>query len=485
MSEVSLKNKIFSNVIWRFMERISAQLITTLVTIVLARILMPDDYGAIAIITVFINICNIFVAKGFGNSLIQKKDVDDLDYSTVFYLNIGTTAVLYLVIYFTAPLIANFYEIPILSPLLRVMGLRLPCTAINSIQSAIVSRRFQFKRYFYATLSGTIISAVIGIGMAYGGFGAWALCGQYLSSTLINTVVLWFMVKWRPKLMFSLERARRLFSYGWKLLCSAILEELNIEFKSFAIGKVYSSADLAYYNRGKQFPSLLNTNVDSAVSSVLFPAMVGGQDNPETMRNYLKRSIKTSTFVMFPLQIGMALVAAPFTELLLTAKWLPSVPYMQIMCVCFCMTPIMTVNAQVLKAMGYSGKYLISTTVSNITGILIMLGTLPFGVIYVALGGFLSTVVSVLMLSYHVKRVINFGIIKQILVLLPNIILVGLMAAITVAVGLISLPALPKMIIQILCGILVYVLGAIVSKNESFAYIKSLILSFFKRRKGK
>ncbi len=486
MSEKPLKVKVFSNLIWRFMERISAQAITTVVTIVLARILMPDDYGAIAIITVFINICNIFVSKGFGNALIQKKDVDDTDYSTVFYLNLTVTLVLYFALFVAAPFIAEFYGMPILSPLLRVMGLRIPCSAINSIQNAVVSRKFQFKRYFFATIIGTVISAVIGIVMAKKGFGAWALCGQYLSSTWINTVTLWLTVKWRPKLLFSLQRAKGLFSYGWKLLCSSLLEELNIELKSFFIGKVYSSADLAYYNRGKQFPTLLNTNINASVSSVLFPAMVEGQDNPETMRSYLKRANKISTYVMFPLQIGLALVAEPITEFLLTEKWLPSVPYMQIMCVCFCMTPIMTANAQVLKAMGHSGKYLLCTAVSNIASILIMLCALPMGVLYVALGGILSTIVNVLMLGFYNKKCIDYGIIRQIRDLLPNIILVGAMSLVTFAVGkFLPLSALPEMIIQALCGVAVYILGSVITKNDSFIYTKNLVFSFLKGKKGK
>lgn len=486
MSKRILKNIVFFNVIWRFMERISSQAITTLVTIILARILMPNDYGAIAIITIFINICNIFVSKGFGNALIQKKDVDDLDYSTVFYLNMGVTIILYFCLFFAAPLIANFYEMPILSPLLRVMGLRIPCSAINSIQNAVVSRRFQFKKYFFVTISGTIISAVIGIGMAYKGYGAWALCGQYLSSTGINTIMLWFSVKWRPKLMFSLSRAKRLFSYGWKLLCSSILEELNIELKSFAIGKVYSSADLAYYNRGKQFPTLINTNINESMSSVLFPAMVEGQDDHKVMKSRLRRVNKTVTFVMFPLQIGLALVAQPITQLLLTDKWLPSVPYMQIMCVCFCMTPLITANAQVIKAMGYSGKYLMNSIVSNIVGIILMLCALPFGVIYIALGGIFSTLSSLIILSRINKKYINYGIISQTKDLLPNILLVVTMSVITFAVGKIcTIGLIFKIIIQVTCGIAVYVLGALLSQNESFTYAKELIASLFQSKKGK
>ncbi len=486
MSDKNLKNKVFSNLIWRFMERILAQVITTVVTIVLARILMPDDYGAIAIITVFINICNIFVSKGFGNALIQKKEVDDTDYSTVFYLNLAVTLVLYGALFIAAPFIADFYAMPILSPLLRVMGLRIPCSAINSIQNAVVSRKFQFKRYFFATLTGTVISAVIGIVMALKGFGPWALCGQYLSSTWINTLTLWFTVNWRPKLLFSMARAKGLFSYGWKLLCSSLLDELNIELKSFFIGKVYSSADLAHYNRGKQFPTLLNTNINSSVSSVLFPAMVEGQDNPATMRGFLKRANKIATYVMFPLQIGLALVAEPLTAFLLTDKWLPSVPYMQIMCICFCMTPIMTTNTQVLKAMGHSGKYLMCTLASNIAGIVIMLCVLPFGVLYVALGGILSTLILVLMLSFFNKKTIDYGILRQLKDLLPNLILVAIMAAVTFAVGkLLRLAPLWEMVIQILCGIVVYVLASILTKNDSFTYTKKLIVSFLNGKKGK
>ncbi len=486
MGEETLKNKVFSNLIWRFMERILGQLITTVVTIVLARILMPEDYGAIAIITIFINICNVFVSKGFSTALIQKKDVDEEDYSTVFYLNLVVTVILYFVIFFAAPIIADFYGIPILNPLLRVMGLKIPCTAINTIQNAIIARGFQFRKYFFATLVGTIISAAIGIYMALQGYGAWALCGQYLSSTLINTVVLWFTVKWRPKLVFSFQKAKRLFSYGWKLLCSSLLDELNVELKSFAIGKVYSSADLGYYNRGKQFPTLVSTNINDSIDSVLFPAMVEGQDNADTMKHYLKKANQIATFVIFPLQIGLLLVAEPFMLVLLTEKWLPSVPYMQIMCVCFCMTPLLTANAQVLKAMGYSNKYLICNAISSTAGILIMLVALRFGVLYVALGGILSTIISVSMLSAFNSRIINYGLFRQIRDLLPNILLVAMMGGITVLVGyLCTFGAIWKLLVQIIVGIASYILLAMLLKNDSFTYTKDLIVSFLKKKRGK
>lgn len=495
MSNMSLKNKVFSNLIWRFMERILAQSITTIVTIVLARILMPSDYGAVAVITVFINICNILISNGFNTALVQKPDVDQIDYSTIFFINVVITLILYLVLFFMSPIIAAFYQMPILSALLRVMGLTLPCTAINSVQNAYVSRRFQFKKYFFATLFGTIISATIGIYMALTGFGAWALCGQYLSSAWINMLTLWFTVKWRPQLCFSLTRAKKLFSYGWKILASSLLEELNIELKGLAIGKVYSSEDLAFYNRGKQFPILLNNNVNESVSVVLFPAMVEVQDNSDRMRYCFMRAIKTATFIMFPLQIGMALVAEPITRILLTEKWIESVPYMQIMCICFCFTPLLTTNSQVLKASGVSGRYLIASVFSNIFGIIIMLAALPFGVIYVALSGLISTVFNVSMVSLPNYKLYQYGLIRQLRDLLPTILLVSFMALATFIVGVIlkSIPIFFSspysnwiiLVSQIVVGATSYIFGAIISHNESFDYTKNLIKSFITRKREK
>lgn len=273
MNDNNIKNKTVSGLIWRFMERCGAQGVNFVVSIILARLLAPELYGTIALITVFTAILEIFVDSGMGNALIQKKDADDVDFSSVFYFNMLMCVVLYGVMFISAPYIAKFYKDSELTPIVRVMSLVLIISGLKNVQQAYVSRTMQFKRFFFATLGGTIVAAVVGIWMAYEGYGVWALVAQNLVNKVIDTTVLWFTVKWRPKLLFSIKRLKGLVSYGWKLLASSLLDTVYNNLRQLIIGKLYSSSDLAFYNRGKQFPNFVITNINTSIDSVLFPAM--------------------------------------------------------------------------------------------------------------------------------------------------------------------------------------------------------------------
>lgn len=257
--------------IWRFLERCGAQGVTFLVSIVLARLLDPSVYGTVALVTVFTAILQVFVDSGMGNALIQKKDADDLDFSSVFYFNLSACILLYVGMFFAAPLIASFYNMPDLTPVVRVLSLTLIISGVKNVQKAYVSRNLLFKKFFFATLGGTIGAAVIGIWMAWKGYGVWALVAQHLFNATLDTIILWVTVKWRPKRVFSLERLKGLFSYGWKLLVSALLDTGYNNLRSLIIGKLYTSADLAFFNRGKQFPNLVVTNINTSIDSVLLP----------------------------------------------------------------------------------------------------------------------------------------------------------------------------------------------------------------------
>lgn len=477
--ENNLKEKTFFNLLWRFAERILAQSVTLLVTIVLARILLPEDYASVALISAFVNICNIFVTKSFGNALIQKKDADDLDFSTVFYINITMTGIVYIAIFALAPWVSRFYEMPILCPLLRVMALRIPCAAINSVQNAYVARQLKFKKYFFATLTGTVVSAGVGIAMAVLGLGAWALVFQYLTNVVIDTVFLWFTVKWRPKLMFSFARAKFLFSYGGKLLASSLLEDASIEIKSAAIGKVYSSADLAYYTKGKQFPQIINTNINESISGVLFPVLSKAQDSAQLLKKYMSRVIKTSTFVIFPLQFGLIAVAPQFVSAVLTNKWLGAVPYLRIMCLAYLLTPIFTANQQVMKAMRKSGWVFNVSLIQSVGGIASTFLVLSLGVEAIAWSALAVTMVTTIISIIVVGNLIHYGVIKQLKDLLPNTLLSMSMTVLVMLIGLIPIRPMFCLIIQVLFGALFYFLVARIVKMESYFYIVSFVKEKF------
>ena len=352
MRNKDMKTTVLSSLIWRFAERCGAQGISFIVTIVLARLIAPEAYGTIAIINVFINILSVFIDSGMGSALIQKKDADELDFSSLFFFNMGMCCLLYCILFFSAPLIAKFYNNNELVPLVRVIGLFLIVSGIKNVQQAYVSRYMLFKRFFFSTLGGTLVSAIVGIAMAYAGLGVWALVAQSLSNAIIDTIILWITVKWRPVLQFSITRVKALFSFGWKLLCSSLLDTVYNNLRNMIIGKLYSAADLAYYNKADSFPNLIVNNINSSINSVLFPAMSSVQDQRETVKAMTRRSIMVSTYIMAPLMIGLAFVSEPLVSLLLTDKWLACVPYMRIFCITYMFYPIHTANLSAIKAMG-------------------------------------------------------------------------------------------------------------------------------------
>lgn len=484
MGESNVKEKVMSGLIWKFAERISAQLVTFVVSIVLARLLSPEHYGAITIVNIFIALANVFVVSGFGNSLIQKRDADDIDFSSVFYFNIAMSVLMYAVVFMVAPYIALFYKMPILTPTLRVLGLRLIVAGVNSVQHAYVARNMLFKRFFWSTLGGTVVSGIAGIVMAYKGFGIWALVAQYMANTTVDTIVLWFTVKWRPKLLFSLKRLGKMFSYGWKLLVSSLLETGYNELRSLVIGKMYTSKDLAFYNKGKSFPNLIVTNINSSIQSVLFPAMSNSQDKKDRVKSMCRRSIRISSYIMLPLMVGLALIAEPFVELLLTEKWLPCVPYLRISCFVFAFIPIHTANLQAINAMGRSDIFLKLEIIKKITGLTILLLSMRYGVMAIALSGIITTVISALINAYPNITLLRYNYMEQIKDLFSGIIPLLIMVIVVALLGQISVQPLLQILIQALTGAIVYVGTSFLTKNESFDYILSVAKGFLTGKRG-
>lgn len=470
-------NRVFSNLFWKFGERISSQLVSFIVSIVLARLLSPTEYGTISLILIFITIAEVFVTSGFGSALIQKLDADNIDFSSVFYVNIVFSCFLYLIIFFVSPYIARFYNSPILSPTLRVLGIRIPIAAINSIQQAYVSKKMMFRKFFISTLFGTISSGLIGISMAYLGFGVWALVGQYLVNTIVNTIVLWFTVKWRPERVFSWSKVSSLISYGWKLLFSSLLDTGYNQLRSLVIGIKYSSDDLAYYNRGLQYPQLLVTNINSSISSVLFPAISEQQEHLDVVKNLTRRAIKTSSYIMWPLMIGLAVVAKPLVQLMLTEKWLPCVPYLQISCIAYAFWPIHTANLESLKAIGRSDVFLRLEIVKKCLGIFLLLLSMNYGVMAIAISMFISNTVSSFINAYPNRNLLKYSFVDQLKDMAPGLLLSILMGILIYPLSLFIFNPFILLLMQIFIGALFYILISRLLKIESFMYI----LKFFRK----
>ncbi len=463
--------RVFTNFLWRFAERSGAQLVAFVVSVILARLLEPEIYGTIALVTVFITILNVFIDSGMANALIQKKDADDLDFSSVFYFNITVCSLLYILLCLAAPFIAAFYAIPELTPVIRVLSLTLVISGLKNVQQAYVSRTMQFKRFFFATLGGTLGAAAVGIFMAFKGMGIWALVAQQLFNAAVDTLVLWITVRWRPKRMFSLERLKGLLSYGWKLLVSELLNTVYNNIRQLIIGKLYSSGDLAYYNRGKQFPNLIITNVNTSIDSVLLPTMSKEQDDVSRVKNMTRRAIKTSTYIMAPMMVGLACCATPLVRLLLTDKWLPAVPFMRIMCVTCMFYPIHTANLNAIKAMGRSDIYLRLEVIKKVVGTLILLGTMWFGVLIMAYSLMAESLIAQVINTSPNKKLLDYGYGEQLKDILPGILLTLFMGACILPVTFLGLHPVLTILLQVVLGMAVYLGGSAVLKLEAFEYL--------------
>lgn len=478
-----MNNRIISNFIWRFAERVGAQLVAFIVSIVLARILDPQAYGTVALITVITTILQVFVDSGLGNALIQKKDADNLDFSTVFFTNLIFCSFIYVCLFLASPHIAVFYKDAALTPYIRVLGLTVLISGIKNVQQAYVSRHMLFKKFFYSTLGGTILAGVIGVTMALQGAGVWALIVQQVINLAVDTTILWITVKWRPELQFSFERLKGLFNFGWKLLVSSLIDTVYTNVRQLIIGRIYSSTDLAQYNRGRQFPNLIVQNVNTSIDSVLLPAMSNEQDDKERVKSMTRRSIKVSTYIMAPLMVGLACVGEPLVRFILTEKWLPSVFFMRIFCITFMFYPIHTANLNAIKAMGRSDLFLKLEVIKKCVGMVALFTTMWISVEAMAYSLLATTIINQIVNSWPNKKLLEYGYIQQILDIIPGIFLAIFMGVCIYPIQWFDMPDFMKLALQCVAGVLIYVTGSVVFKLDSFNYLWNIIKSYINRKK--
>lgn len=470
-------NKVVKNFLWRLAERCGAQVVTLLVSIVLARLLSPEDFGTVSLVMVFTTILQVFVDSGLGTALIQKKDADDLDFSSVFYFNFAVCLVLYIGMFFAAPYIARFYQDESLTAIIRVISLTIVISGVKGIQQSYVSRNMMFKRFFFSTLGGTIFSAFLGIGMAYFGFGVWAIVAQQLSNTAIDTLILWLTVKWRPKKMFSWSRLKGLLSYGWKLLASSLLDTVYNNLRNLIIGKFYTSADLAYYNQGDKFPKVIVTNINSSIDSVLLPTMSGEQDNRVRVKSMTRRAIKTSTYIMAPLMMGLLFCAEPVVRLVLTEKWLPCVPYLQIFCFTYLFWPIHTANLNAIKSMGRSDLFLKLEIIKKMVGLVLLLLTMRISVMAMAYSLIVSGILSQIINSWPNWKLLDYSYFEQLRDIFPSLLLSVLMGVCVSLVTKLNFGSGLTLLIQIPLGAVIYLGISAVFKLEEFEYLVQMMKS--------
>ncbi len=469
------RQKVLSNLIWRFMERCGAQVVSFVVSVVLARIIAPEYYGDIALVMVITSILQVFVDSGMANALIQKKDTDDLDYSSVFYFNVAFCLLLYTLLFFSAPLLSRLYRNDSLVPIFRVLGLTIVVAGVKNVQQAYVAKTMQFRRFFFSTLGGTLFSAAVGIFLARRGYGIWALVFQQLLNVTVNTAILWLTVEWKPKLIFSFQRLRRLISFGWKLLASALLDTGYLKLYQLVVGLRYTPADLAFYNKADQLPLLLVENINSSIDSVLLPVLSAEQDERQAVREMTRRAIKTSTYIMMPMMAGLAACAEPLVRLLLTDKWLPCVPYLQVFCIVYAFYPLHTANLNAIKAMGRSDIFLKLEIFKKIISTILLVVSMRISVYAIALSQLVSCVTSQMINAWPNKRLLDYRYLQQLRDMAPAILLACAMAVCVRLVLLLGLSDWATLLIQIPLGAAIYVAFSALFRVDSFLFLLSIL----------
>lgn len=478
------RGTVAGGLFWAFSERITAQLVSLTVSIILARLLDPEHYATIAVVSIFITIANTFVTSGFGNSLIQKKEADSLDFSTTLFFSFSLSVLLYFVLFACSPWIASFYNRPELTAILRVMSLRIIVASINSIQHAYVSKQMAFRKFFFSTLFGTIVSAVVGIVLAYKGYGVWALVAQYLTNTTIDTIVLSFTCGWKPTLQFSFARMKRLYSYGWKLLVSDLLGTLYEQLRALVLSKGFQPTELSYYNQGEKYPALFMHNVEASMHKVLFQTLSENQDDVLKVKDITRRTIQITILLLSPIFFGLAACGNSLISLLLTDKWLPCVPYLRIVCFLYLIHPIFSAHTRVLKALGKSGVFMALTTFRYCLGIgLLVASMLFFKEPHVVIS---SSVVTMLVITIIcdviTNKEIDYKINEQIADVFPPILCGAIMCFAVVIVGKTVSDKLLALVIQVFVGMVSYVVLSMIFNKQIFAAALKMAKQKLKRK---
>lgn len=433
-----LKQKVAKGTVWTLCEKLSCQAVQFCVSMILARLLTPNDYGAVALTTIFFAVSNVLVDCGFGNALVQKKNSDDLDFNSVFYLNLALSIIAYVALFIAAPWIADFYQTPVLKNIVRVSAVCLFFNAINTVQNAELVKKMLFHLSFRISLVMTLVSAICGVTLALFGFGVWALVWSSLISGFVGVIARWFIIAWRPQLIFSFARLKPLFSYGWKMSVSAVLDQFFSNLNGLLIGKFYTKADLAFVNRGYSLPKLMMNEIDGTLGRVSFPALVQLQNDKIKLRDAMRRMMICSTFLVFPLMVGVAACAKSELRLLYGEQWVPATPYMMLACFSFALWPFHTINLKGIMALGRSDIFLKLEIIKKILKLVVIMVFFRFGVFpFMCACAFALGPLGVIVNSWPNHKLLDYPIRMQMMDVLPTAVLCVVEAIVVVGVGVV------------------------------------------------
>jgi O-antigen/teichoic acid export membrane protein len=475
-----LMQKTVGGVFWTFMERICAQLVSFTVSMILARLMMPSEYGIVAIVTVFITILNVLITGGFSTSLVQKKDSDELDFNSVLFFGLSVGIIAYIMIYFAAPYMHNYFPYDNITAVMRVMGLQIIIASVKSVYTALLTKRMQFKKFFWSASVGTVISAVISIIMAYKGFGVWALVAQYLLNHTMDTICIAIPSGWIPKFQISFKRLKGLISYGWKVLVSTLIDSAYNNIRSIIIGAKYSAADLAYYNRGKQIPDLVTNNVNISVITAIFPALAEQQDKREEVRYITRMAMKMSSYVVMPLMFGLVIVAEPCVKTLLTDKWLPCVPLLRILCFDAALMPLESIAIQAILAIGRSDVNIKLNIIKKSLGLLIIFISSQISVTAMAYAGIVIGVLCLIINAFPNKKFFDYSLKEQIVDIFPYVAMSFIMGFSIWFIKFLKLSPMIQMTLQVATGAAIYILISIIFKVECYYKLLGILKGYIR-----
>lgn len=470
-----LRQKTKSGLLWSSVERFSNQGIQFLFSIVLARLLTPEDYGIVAMVVIFFAIAQTFVDSGFSSAIVRKKDRTESDLSTCFYFNIFVGLGFYILLFLCSPFIADFYDQPILSPIVKISGLTVLINSLCIVQQAQFTIRIDFKTQAKITLTSTVISGILGILLAYLGYGVWALVWQGVTGSFVRMILFWILSKWRPRESFSKDSFHYLFGYGSKLLASGLLDTTYNNIYPIVIGKFYSPAQLGNFSRAQGWASLPSSNITGVLQRVTFPVLTEIQVDDERLATSYRKLLRMSAFVVFPLMMLLAAVASPLVRVVITAKWDACVPYLQIICFAMMWYPIHAINLNLLQVKGRSDLFLRLEIIKKVVGVCVMCVTIPLGVKAMCYGMIFTSVNALLINTYYTGKLINVGFIVQMKDLTPILIT-------SIVSGIISYYCLPffnseliKIIISTIIYMGLYFLGSSIFSKKDLSEVLQII----------
>lgn len=472
----TLKDKAVSGIAWTSVERFSQQIIQFVIGIIIARILSPQDYGIIGMTAIFFAVANTFVDSGFGSALIQKKDRNDIDYSTCFYFNLAVGFVSYLILFFIAPAISDFYRIPLLCDVIRVLGLSLIVNSLTISQTARMTAEMKFKEMSVITIIIQVFTGIVGLYFAYTGWGVWALVFQQLGSSIAKLIIIEVYLKWIPQFVFSIPSFKHMFSYGSKILCSSLINVIYDNMYTLVIGRVFSAKDVGYYNRGNQFAILPTTTILNIFMKVAFPLMAEVQNDTGKLQIAYKKFLRVPIFILYPILFGLIVLAKPLILVLLGEKWLPAVPILQVLCIGSFFDPLTHINLNILYVKGRTDLVLKLELLKKPIAFIILFGMIPLGLWWLCLGRAIYGFIAYCFNCYYTGRFINFGFWKQMYYNVPVILKAGIMGALCYLSLHISENPFFQLIIGIATGLISYIAIAIITKDETWMDVKAFLL---------